>query len=289
MIPGQLTILASSPTTDRALGHATILSGSIPDFFLPNQPGMFSIAFGLAGVSRIEVKKGEKITEHVVRPGGFSITHGWGVSAVRNPQRLETLNLGLLHDQLVRVAEREFSGSVQDLELVECYQKTHPEIVGLGQAFNMLMRSPRSGGGLSAETLWTQIVLQLLWNCSSVPKQADRPYEKLSDSRVQRVVDYLQSSYSEEASLKDMAAMVGLTPNYFLNAFKKATGKTPHRYLRDFRMEKARELLANPQLSILNVALAVGYPTQSHFTNVFSKEMGITPAQYRVKILGLKH
>ena len=102
------------------------------------------------------------------------------------------------------------------------------------------------------------------------------------------MVDYLNNSLHEEVSLVEMANLVGLTPNYFLNAFKKATGKTPHRYLRDLRMIKARELLGNPQLTVLGVALAVGYTTQSHFTTLFSKETGMTPARYRSSVLGIK-
>ncbi|MBV8311428.1 MAG: helix-turn-helix transcriptional regulator [Planctomycetaceae bacterium] len=82
--------------------------------------------------------------------------------------------------------------------------------------------------------------------------------------------------------------MAGLSPNYFLSAFKKATGKTPHLFLTEKRVAKACELLSNPQLSIVNVALAVGFSSQSHFTTVFGRFMKTTPACYRAHILGLE-
>ena len=287
VVPGQLAVLASSPESNRSLGNATILSGIIPDFVPLNQPGLYSLSFVLKGLSRIEVKNAGRTTEHLVQPGGFSITQGWGGNAVRNPLHLDTLNIGISLDRLTSIVENEFARSASGLELHEGYQITQRELVALGQAFTTLIRSPRPGGGLYAESLWTQMALQLLWNHSSLPRHAESECKKLSDYRVQRVVDYFESSYGEEASLKDLAAIVGLTPIYFLKAFKKATGKTPHRYLRDLRMEKARELLADPHLSILSVAIAVGYTSQSHFTHVFRKEMGITPARYRIEILCL--
>lgn len=248
----------------------------------------YSVAFTLKGTSSIEWKTACKVKNIVARPGGFSITPGWGMSAFRTLSPLETLNLGITPDQLTHIVEREFHTSPKSVELVENYQRSNPDIIALGQAFAAMLRSPRPGGGLYAETLWTQITMQLIWNYSNLPKSAESGYEKLSDRRIKRVVDYLNISLHEEVSLVEMANLVNLTPNYFLNAFKKTTGKTPHRYLRDLRMIKARELLGNPQLSVLAVALAVGYTTQSHFTTVFSKETGTTPARYRANLFSLK-
>ena len=112
--------------------------------------------------------------------------------------------------------------------------------------------------------------------------------ERLPDARLRRVIDYLDASLASEISLGDLADVAGLSPNYFLSAFKKATGKTPHRFLTEKRVAKACELLSNPQLSIVDVALAVGFSSQSHFTTVFGRFMKTTPASYRAQILGLE-
>lgn len=269
------------------MGSASILSGSVPEYFSNDLPA-YAFAYGLKGVTKIEWKKGGRVSSLIGRPGHFSITAGWGTSQVRSVSDMETVNLGISSDQLNLILEQEFGIARPSLELAECYGKLHNEISNLGQAFASLLRSPRAGGGLYAETLWNQITLQLIWNFSSCPKFASPRYEKLSDVRVHRVVDYIESSFSEEISLDVLARIAGLTPNYFLNAFKKATGKTPHHYLRDVRMARACEMLANPQLSILAVALATGYTSQSHFTTVFSKTMGLSPARFRTKALGLK-
>ena len=99
------------------------------------------------------------------------------------------------------------------------------------------------------------------------------------------VIDYIEASLASEISLRDLADVACLSPHYFLSAFKKATGKTPHRFLIEMRIAKSRELLMKPQMSIAAVALAVGFSSQSHFTTVFGRLTKTTPASYRAHIL----
>jgi AraC family transcriptional regulator len=228
------------------------------------------------------------LSQFVAAPGRFSIFPGGSRSEFYMADPLETLGLCVGPDQLRTIAEREFGPDGSTVELVPVCQKTTPEIVTLGQAFASLLRAPRKGNGLYAETLWTQIAIQLLWNFSSLPREGEAHVERLSDARVRRVIDYMHTSLADEISLADLADLVGLSSNYFLNAFKKATGKPPHRYLTELRVAKACELLRNPQVPIVNVALAVGFSSQSHFTTVFGRYMKTTPASYRAQILGLK-
>ena len=205
-------------------------------------------------------------------------------------QPLETLNLIIGLDQFRAIADREFHPYGPTIEMVSANHKTNPEIVALGQALANQLLAPRNGSGLYVETLWTQLAIQLLWNFSSLPRprQAEFEGERLSDARVQRVIDFLRASLAEEISLGDLANLAGLSPNYFLSAFKRATGKTPHRILTEFRLAKACELLRNPQIPLVNVALAVGFSSQSHFTTVFGRFMKATPAIYRRDVLNLR-
>ena len=99
------------------------------------------------------------------------------------------------------------------------------------------------------------------------------------------MIDYIEASLTSEISLRDLADVACLSPSYFLSAFKKATGKTPHRFLTEMRIAKSRELLMKPQMSIVAVALAVGFSSQSHFTTVFGRFTNTTPASYRARIL----
>lgn len=81
--------------------------------------------------------------------------------------------------------------------------------------------------------------------------------------------------------LDDLSRILGLSRFHFCTAFRLATGHTPHEWLVKLRMERARQLLADPKLSITDIALAVGYETPSSFAASFRKAAGRTPTAYR--------
>jgi two-component system response regulator YesN len=98
---------------------------------------------------------------------------------------------------------------------------------------------------------------------------------------------YIDSKLSQEVSLDQVAAMVGLTPTYFSSLFKKITHETFVQYRINKRIEKAKEMLAVPHYRIVDVAAEVGYDDYPHFTKTFKKIVGISPSEYRTG-LGIK-
>ena len=81
----------------------------------------------------------------------------------------------------------------------------------------------------------------------------------------------------------DLAQVVHMSPYHFARMFKQATGQPPHVYITAQRMDQAKNLLGNSELSLVQVASNVGYQTQAHFTGVFHKHVGITPRTFRLK------
>ncbi|MBP1962327.1 response regulator transcription factor [Paenibacillus aceris] len=98
---------------------------------------------------------------------------------------------------------------------------------------------------------------------------------------------YIDSRLSEDISLDQVAAMVGLTPTYFSSLFKKITQETFVQYRISKRMAKAKEMLAAPHVRIVDVAADVGYDDYPHFTKTFKKIVGVSPTEYRSS-LGIK-
>ena len=97
----------------------------------------------------------------------------------------------------------------------------------------------------------------------------------------------MRENLGDDVSLDALAGIAGLSPNYFLSAFRQATGLTPHRYVTELRIARACELLHDPHRAITDVSLAVGFSSQSHMTEVFRRTMNTTPAAYRKEVLGL--
>lgn len=99
--------------------------------------------------------------------------------------------------------------------------------------------------------------------------------------RLQRVTDFIKERLDCEVQLADMAAAAGLSPMHFAAQFKNATGMRPHHYLIAERVDRAKQLLQKTNNSIMDIALAVGFQTQAHFTTVFKRHENTTPHQWR--------
>ena len=93
---------------------------------------------------------------------------------------------------------------------------------------------------------------------------------------------YLADHYDDaELTLAKVAEHVGLSEKYFTNRFTKETGETFSNYLTQLRIQKARELLRTTTFKSYEIGEMVGYRNAEHFTRMFKKETGCTPAQYR--------
>ncbi|MDB5408688.1 MAG: hypothetical protein JWL84_3600 [Rhodospirillales bacterium] len=99
--------------------------------------------------------------------------------------------------------------------------------------------------------------------------------------RLRRAVDYIEAHFGEPVTLADLAGSVGLTRMHFAAQFRAATGIRPHEYLLRKRIDRARELLASSEATLIDVAFSVGFQTQAHFTTVFKRFVGETPSQWR--------
>jgi two-component system, response regulator YesN len=98
---------------------------------------------------------------------------------------------------------------------------------------------------------------------------------------VERAKKFIESCYDKDVSLEDVALNVYLSPNYFGWLFKKETKMTYVEYLTQFRMEKAKNLLATTSLSIQSISEKVGYNDPNYFSQVYKKYFGIRPSASR--------
>lgn len=98
---------------------------------------------------------------------------------------------------------------------------------------------------------------------------------------IQTSVNYINNNYERDISLKDIARYVFLSPSYFIRAFKEEIKISPINYLLKVRVERAKELLADTDQRISDIALNVGFSNQQRFNEIFKKYAKMTPLQYR--------
>lgn len=101
---------------------------------------------------------------------------------------------------------------------------------------------------------------------------------------VQKAREYIQEKQSEDLSLGEVAKAVNTSVFHFCKMFRKATGLTFTDYVSHVRVEKAKNLLLNPNLRISEIAYEVGFQSLTHFNRVFKKITGESPSHYREKL-----
>ena len=166
-----------------------------------------------------------------------------------------------------------------------------PVIKCLSDALADTGRTYDRHAGIRADALRLAVAIRLLGlqteNSSSIDDgavttvPAAPPVGGLQKWRLKRVAEYVDSHLSKKITLSDLAAVAGLSRMHFASQFRMATGLRPHEYLLRQRIRRADELLRNTAMTIVEVALSVGFQTQAHFTTVFKRIAGSTPAQWR--------
>lgn len=101
--------------------------------------------------------------------------------------------------------------------------------------------------------------------------------------KIKSAIKYISSNYNKQLSLEDVANHVNTNTSYFSSIFKKNTGMNFVNYLNKVRIEKSKELLADPKYKIYEIAEIVGFCNEKYYFKVFKSYTGITPSQYREK------
>ena len=103
----------------------------------------------------------------------------------------------------------------------------------------------------------------------------------LAPWQLRRAMDFMRAHLSGNISLEQLASVCDLAVSYFARGFKNGTGVSPHRWLVEMRLEKAKDLLLNTKMPLAEVAVACGFADQCHLTRKFRRATADTPAAWR--------
>jgi AraC family transcriptional regulator len=106
----------------------------------------------------------------------------------------------------------------------------------------------------------------------------------LPNEKLRLIVEYFNDNLGRNITLSEASHLINLSPSYFCAAFKKAFGRPPHQFQIELRVERAKTLLADSALSLVDVALLLGFSSQSHLSDCFRRITGVSPARYRAEI-----
>ena len=173
-----------------------------------------------------------------------------------------------------------------DLAAVQFQQRIGLDDEGACQALIAMrqeVEAPGINSALYVETLLFLLLTRLIRSASNLAPPLTPTYAKggLPNWRLRRAIKFLEGDPTKTPSLSEVARLIGLHPTSFCRGFKQSTGSTPHRYLLTYRVNRAKEMMNDPRLSLTEIALDCGFGNSSRFSVVFKRITGMSPRDFR--------
>ena len=168
--------------------------------------------------------------------------------------------------------------------LIHVKASEHHEYRWLDVVFQQMDKESRTGLPGHQEVLrrLSEIVfIQILRAFAQEGHESSRFLTALVDPQLRRVLDAIHADPSSDWTIERLAEVAGMSRTLFAEQFRTKLGVTPMRYVADWRLQKARALLAEPSLTVGEIARAVGYGSESSFNRAFSQHFGRTPGADR--------
>ena len=167
------------------------------------------------------------------------------------------------------------------LELVPNFDVTDSQLLRLLQTLHSDVVSGSPAGSLFGETVGAALALHLAQHYSTRLGSSRQLTGGVAEESLRRVLEYIQANLDGDLHLQELAEIADLSTFHFAKLFKRSTGCSPHQFVLRRRLERAKELLRNPHISLSEVSLRAGFADQSHLTNVFRRFVGLTPSRFR--------
>jgi AraC family transcriptional regulator len=235
-----------------------------------------------SGVQRLERRTGKSVAIGTARAGVVTIIPAGSSARWDIPGPVNVVQLYLPHATLQRIATEADASTPGDL-----LERTgHPDLI---TSRLLLSAADALEGSAALDALFRQqltdlLATRLLAAHSGIVAASQPTLGGLSPKILRRAIERLRSDSDADVSLAALASDAGLSRFHFCRAFKESTGLSPHAWLRQHRLEQAMNMLRDTDASIVTVAAALGYASQTAFAAAFKKLIGQTPSDWRRRV-----
>jgi AraC family transcriptional regulator len=234
------------------------------------------------GSQALERRSGKSAAISTARPGVVTIIPAGSTSRWDIHRPMHVVQLYLPQKTLLRIADEANTAGPGDL-----LERTgHPDAI---TSRLLLSAADALDGRAALDTLFRQqltdlLATRLLAAHAGVAATPQPIVGGLSPAVLRRAIERLRSDSDADVSLSALASDAGLSRFHFCRAFKESTGLSPHGWLRQHRLEQAMNMLRETDESVVSIAAALGYSSQTAFAAAFKKLMGETPSDWRKRV-----
>jgi AraC family transcriptional regulator len=235
--------------------------------------GEFALVVFLGGSVEMAIKKGERDISYRAVPGSTSFLAGDNRSSARVTGSAEVAAINLTVDWFHRAELAEApAGFGRQAALT-----ADPTMHWLASAMRREVESGAGSGRLYGESLSVALLSYVL---DRIPASRLRVSGALSEAQCRRLRQHIRDRLCEDLTLAELASFVGLGPRQFSRLFRNAFGVTPHRYVLNQRLDEGARRLSQSSFDVAEIALSLGFSSQSHFAAAFRKRFEQAPRQY---------
>lgn len=230
-------------------------------------------------VQRMERRSGRSVAIGTFRRGVVIIIPEGSSSRWDIPKPVDVIQLYLPHSTLERVADE--ADTATPIDLLE--RTAHPDPITSRLLLSAadVLESNGALDNLFRHQLADLLATRILAAHTGSPTTFQPTMGGLPPKVLLRAIERLRSDSDADVSLAALASDAGLSRFHFCRAFKESTGLSPHAWLRQHRLEQAMNMLRDTDTSVVSVAAALGYASQTAFAAAFRKLTGETPSDWR--------
>jgi AraC family transcriptional regulator len=253
----------------------------VRDVDFVKQDSAHTVAVFLRGPVNLVQRRFGRVYQRTMHAGDVIIAPAGEPRALCHKEETELVKLRLAPSFVAGIIENVAANGSGGVELLDNFGARDAHIEDLARRLVGEIKADALASRLYAESLATELAVHLLRHYSTASKLTNGAASKLPRYKLQRVTEYINDNLREELTLSKISATLSMSPYHFAHAFRQTTGLAPHRYVIQRRIEHAKSLLRETDLSVAEVAHQVGYANQSNFSVVFHQLTGQTPRSFR--------
>jgi len=236
----------------------------------------------LSGRHKIRRHIGNSVVEGWSDPGTINLTPPDVEGAWEASASSRAAVVVIRPEFISRAIEEHWGQDARKVELKMQFLIRDPVIEAIALDLAREATGGSSTGRLYVESSCEFLAHHLIHHYSNLSVPPPRSIGGLSSRRLKLVLEYIEDTLGQPITLRELAALAGVSARHLERAFRQSMACSPHAYVMDRRLHRARGLLINhPELPVEQIALRLGFSSSSHFSSAFRRQTGLTPTDFR--------